>query len=68
MPGRGTGRSADFGGGFPDGLVDVLRFDVEFLGDVLLGLQRGLAGTGADVDEYRVGLRHAVSPVLTASG
>src|ERR1019366_2630932 len=38
----GTGRSADFGGGFLDGLIDVLRAHVEFLGHVLLGLQPGL--------------------------
>src|SRR5271165_6053918 len=33
------GRSADFPGGFLDRLVDVLRAHVEFLGDVLFGLQ-----------------------------
>ena len=32
-------RSADFVGGFLDGLVDVLLAHVEFLGDVLFGLQ-----------------------------
>ena len=41
MPGLGIGGSADFGGGFLDGLVDVLRAHVEFLGDVLVGLQPG---------------------------
>src|SRR5271166_6660963 len=40
--GPGTGESADFHGGFPNSLVDVLRARVEFLGDVLLGLQVGL--------------------------
>ena len=39
MPLPGTGRSADFGGGFLDGLVEVLRAYVEFLADVLVGLQ-----------------------------
>jgi len=38
----GPGRSADFPGGLLDGFVDVLRAYVEFLGYVLLGLQRGL--------------------------
>jgi hypothetical protein len=33
---------ADISRGFPDGLVDVLRLDVEYLGNMLLGLQRGL--------------------------
>jgi hypothetical protein len=40
-PLAGSGRSADLRGGFLDGLVDVLRADVEFLGDVLAGLQAG---------------------------
>src|SRR5271157_1998957 len=40
--GPGTGESADFRGGFPNSLVDVLRARVEFLGDVLLCLQVGL--------------------------
>src|SRR5690242_15180756 len=34
--------SANFPGGLQDGLVDVLRIHVEFLGRVLLGLQSGL--------------------------
>src|SRR5215472_77255 len=40
---RGRGWcSAHFAGGFADGGVDVARLDVEFLGDVLFGLQLGL--------------------------
>lgn len=34
--------SADFGGGLSYGLVEILRADVEFLGDVFPGLQLGL--------------------------
>jgi hypothetical protein len=45
MPGPGLGRSADFAGGLLDGLVDVLRAHAEFLGDVLFGLQPGLAAS-----------------------
>jgi hypothetical protein len=42
MPRPGIGWLADFGGGFPDGLVDVPGIGVDFLADVLAGLQRRL--------------------------
>src|SRR5499427_4882873 len=54
----GVGGSADFRGGLPDGGVDVARLHVEFLGDVLFGLQRGLVHRLLDLavpDHYQRG-------------
>jgi len=42
------GRSSEFGGGFFDSLVNVLWADVEFLGDLLLGLQSSLLQRSLD--------------------
>lgn len=51
--------SAEFVGGFPDSLVEVLGTDVELLGDLLLGLQPGLLHglrKGAFADDDQGGL------------
>src|SRR5580700_7691469 len=40
---------------------------MQVLDRVVVGFRRVLAGIGTDVNEYRLGLRHLVSPVL-ASG
>ncbi|CCM64376.1 hypothetical protein BN381_390013 [Candidatus Microthrix parvicella RN1] len=51
-------KSADFGGRFLDGGVDVVGADPELLGDVLLGLQLGLVEgglEGAGTDDHQGG-------------
>src|SRR3974390_185516 len=42
------GRSSEFGGGFFDSLVNVLWAGLEFLGDLLLGLQSSLLQRSLD--------------------
>src|SRR5580700_3555809 len=39
---------------------------MQALHHVVVGFRRGLAGIGTNVNEYRLGLRHLVSPVLAS--